>query len=417
MKIVHVNFVDNSGGAAKAAYRLNEALIQESVESKLLVMHKISASRNVVQVGNRLNLFKNKINRYIEKKYISNYIGKEKNIFSLNNLGHDISNNPFIVEADIVHLHWINNSMISTRSLKKLLSLNKPIVWTQHDMWAITGGCHYTGGCNKYKTQCYSCHMLKDTAFLDISKLHFNDKLKIYNNSNLQIVTCSNWLKSCVEESKLLSNKDVSVIPNTLDNRIFKMTNKNFAKKSLGINENKKVILFGAMNSTHDKRKGWSYLKEVLISLENPEEITLLIFGSEDNSDLKDINIESRFLGDVKDEHTLQLAYNASNVMVTPSIEDNLPNTVMESIACGTPVVAFDIGGFPDLIDHKKNGYLAREKDVNDLIVGINWVLNQDVSTISNYCVEKFNDNFNAPIVASKYIQLYKKLLNKSVNL
>ncbi|AEX85585.1 glycosyltransferase [Marinitoga piezophila KA3] len=409
MKIVHVSTSDVEGGAAKAAYRLHKALLERGIESKMLVMSKKTDELYIdVAKNNYMEKYFFSNIRKLNEKVIWNKFKNRENpiLFSSGKFGIDITKHPYILDANVIHLHWINANYISVKTLKKLKMLNKKIVWTFHDMWPFTGGCHYSSSCRKYEEKCGNCPILKTNNENDITRKIWNEKNKILKDLDITVITCSNWLGECAKKSSLFKEKNIYVVPNVLDNKIFKPIDKSFAREVLNLDKNRKYISFGAMNSTSDPRKGWKYLKEAitLLNEKNPkikEKLELLVFGTSHSKDIEELPFKIKFMGKVYDEYTLSLLYNASDVFVAPSLEDNLPNTVLESLHCGTPVVAFNIGGMSDMIIHKQNGYLAKYKDSVDLAKGIDWCL-------KNLNSVYIRNNFNKEQVLNKLLHIYK---------
>ncbi len=417
MKIVLVNTSDTIGGAAIAAKRLTDSLKSQNIEVKLLVQERKSKCDYIYSTSN--SRLKRAINflRFAFERFLFFFREKDASVrfaFSIGNIGEDISRNELIEEADIIHLHWINSSFLSLNSLKKIFSLNKPIVWTFHDMWAFTGGCHYAGDCEKYKSSCQNCPFLKRPKKKDLASRIWKRKSKIYKNSTINAVTCSNWLKNIAIESSLLKGNHIISIQNPIDIDVYKPSNKIESRSRLGISSKKKLILFGAMN-INDKRKGSAYLIEALgfISNNKPEiiqEIALVIFGK--NKTPFQSNFETINLNYISSQEDIVNVYNACDVFVTPSIEDNLPNTVVESHACGLPVVAFNATGMSEMISHKTNGYLAKYKSIEDLANGITWTLFD--SDYNSLCIEARNravEFYSPKVSANKYINLYNSLL------
>lgn len=409
MKVVHICTSDFDGGAAKAAYRLHKALLEMGIDSKMLVKNKITDELYIdsIKKDKLEKFFFSKIRALFEKIILHKYRNRKNRIlFSTGFFGKDISKHPYIKEADVIHLHWINGNYVSLKSLKKLGKLNKRIVWTLHDMWPFTGGCHYSFSCKNYEEKCGNCPILETNRNNDISRKIFTKKENIYRKINIKIIGCSNWISECAKNSKLLGDKEIYTLPNVLNENIFKPIDKNFARKILSLDEGKKYLCFGAMSSTSDPRKGWFYLKKSLETLKQSNSfldnnLELIVFGSSYSKDIHELPLKVNFLGKVYDEYTLSLIYNSSDVFLAPSLEDNLPNTVLESLHCGTPVVAFNIGGMPDMITHKVNGYLAKPKDYEDMALGIEWVLKNlnKVSIDKN----KFSKNF----IVNQMIKIY----------
>ena len=337
-------------------------------------------------------------------------------LFSIANTGEDISKHDLIKNSDIVHLHWINQGFLSLKSLKKIFKLNKPVVWTLHDMWAFTGGCHHSGSCEKYKTSCRNCPFLRFPWRNDLSHRLWKHKIKINKKADLTIVTCSEWLKKSAIESSILAGKKIISIPNPINTNIFVPTDKLSARKKFDLQENKKYLMFGAVN-VNNYFKGFTYFKEALKLLVEQEpdmknKIELVILGRSTPEVLKELPFKCTIIKKIDDEDTMCQLYNAVDVYVTPSLQENLPNTIMESFACGTPVVAFNIGGIPEMVDHKQNGYLAEYLSSNDLANGIRWTLFEaNTEMLSKNARNKVLENYSEEIVANKYIGLYHELL------
>jgi glycosyltransferase involved in cell wall biosynthesis len=419
LKVVLINTSDSTGGAAIAARRLANALHENGCNVNFLVQEKknhdqLIYSTTKTKLKKYLNFFNFAFERFL-------FFLKEKNssvrfAFSIGNTGENIVNNPIIKNADIIHLHWVNGGFLSLKSLKKLFTLNKPIVWTFHDMWAFTGGCHYAGDCEKFKINCHTCPFLKRPYKKDLSYRVWKRKKTVYENKNINIVTCSNWLKDVTLESSLFKNSNVISIQNPIDLNIYKPTDKFESRKNLGINSKKKIILFGAMN-TNDKRKGSEFLIESLklISQTKPEivsKVALIIFGK--NKTPFETDFETFNLNFINNPEEIANVYSACDVFVTPSLEDNLPNTIVESHACGIPVVAYNKTGMTEMISHKTNGYLAEYKSISDLADGILWTLfESDSSLLSTNARKKAIEFYSPEVSANKYIDLYNSLLKQ----
>ena len=419
MKILIVSKSDTTGGAAIAAMRLKDALQANGQSVKMLVQEKKSIDEKVVSTGESANKKKwNFVLFLIERLYFY-FFEKSKAVrfaFSPAVAGEDISKNQLVKEADVIHIHWFNQGFLSLNGLNKLIKLKKPIVWTLHDMWAFTGGCHYSGDCENYKNNCGNCKFLKRPGNQDLSSLILKKKLKILQASNIQFVTCSNWLAQKAKESSLLSGFDIKSIPNPIDTGIFYPKEKSVVRQKLGLPINKKLILFGSANIM-DERKGVIYLLEALKKMDNEQpdlknEIEIIMFGKSDEAFLSKIPYKVNNLGLLQGESNIAEVYSAANVFVLPSLEDNLPNTIMESLACGTPVVAFNTGGIPEMIDHKLNGYLAEFKSVDDLLKGLEFVLqHENANFLSEKSLEKVKLCYNQNLVQSHYLACYMDLV------
>jgi glycosyltransferase involved in cell wall biosynthesis len=304
------------------------------------------------------------------------------------------------------------------KNLQQLFSLNKPIVWTMHDMWAFTGGCHYNSDCLRFTDVCNNCPALKFPGNSDFSNKIFKQKLALFNKYKINVVTSSNWLADEVKRSTLLKGQYINVIPTPISIDTFKPLDKIEARKKFKIGLDKFIILFGTMN-LNDERKGFTQLQNSLILLyerypELREKVELLVFGKSENEQMKRIPFKLNNAGKIYSNKNLAQAYNSADVFVAPSLQDNLPNTVMESLACGIPAVVFNIGGMPDIVDHKLNGFLATPYSVEGLTDGIKWFFNElsDGKSFTNYARKKVLDNFTAEKITEQYRVFYKSLLN-----
>lgn len=413
MKILHLNTSDISGGAARAAYRIHKGLQGIAIASKMLVQTKLSDDRTVIAPDTKVKKGLALLRPTLDSAVTKFFSGGSKTIFSPAWL--PFSGIPSQIKStspDIVHLHWIFDGMLRIEDLKRI---NKPIIWTLHDMWALTGGCHYCEDCNRFQQDCGNCPQLNKCSKNDLSRSILRRKKKAWDGLDITIVTPSNWLAKCTKESCLFCRHRVEVIHNGLDLNLFKPINKTTAREIWDLPINKKLILFGAMSAISDHKKGFDLLYEGLKELASQwsDKAELIVFGASEPENPPDFGLPAHYLGRLHDDVSLSLLYAAADVMVVPSRQDNLPNTVVESLACGTPVVAFDIGGMPDMIDHQINGYLAKSFDVSDLAAGINWVLS-DENRYKELCIkarEKAVACFDIETIARRYAELYKGVL------
>jgi len=338
--------------------------------------------------------------------------------FSTANSGTDITSQSLIKNADILHLHWTNGGFLSLDNLNHLFSLNKPVVWTLHDMWPFTGGCHYSGPSQRFMQECGNCHFLKNPGPHDISFAGWHKKNEIYQrNKNITFVACSNWMREMAQKSSLLQGFEVVTIPNAININTFSRQDQVLSRKKWGVPENSKVILFGAANINHT-RKGIKYLIEALNVLKGSPEtenqsIQVVVFGKSEGFDFNQIPFPVTNLPVLKSETDLAEVYSLADVFVLPSLEDNLPNMVMEALSCSTPVVAFNSGGISDMIDHERNGYLAEFMSVSDLANGISLVLNHGSDSLALNARQKVVENFSSSVIAEKHLDLYNRLLSR----
>ncbi len=421
MKILLINTSEKTGGAAVACKRLKQALQRNGVEVKMLVRDKSTDDADVISVvsskkesiASRLRFVGERLTIFAANGFT------RKNLFavSIANTGIHISEHPAVKEADILHLHWINQGFLSLSDIKKLIQLGKPIVWTMHDMWPATAICHHSRDCENYQTECRDCFFLQHPGKSDLSNSVFRKKKKIWENSGIEFVTCSRWLENRTKVSALINPKQVRAIPNPLDISFYQTQDKEKSREKFNLSKGKKLLLYGAANVT-DKRKGIDYYVDAcrILSEKYPatlQEIELVFFGKTKE------NIDSLFpfpihqIGYLTDDVAIRDLYCAVDLFVTPSLEENLPNTIMESMACGTPATGFCVGGIPEMIEHKQNGFLSVYKSAENLAEGIYWILwKANYPELSQNARKKVEDCYSEAFVAQEYIHLYSQLLS-----
>ena len=418
MRVLIISTNENNGGAALAARRLTEALINNGVKTKMLVADKVSDNINVVQMGRRLSY---NINFLWERWCLFWRLGfSTKNLFAVDmaNAGVDITKMREFKEADVVHLHWINQGMLSLKGIRKILQSGKPVVWTMHDMWPATALCHLTLGCNNFKKGCNRCkYLLSGGSRNDLSAKVWKRKKRMLEGYTVHFVTCSKWLESEAKQSALLKGHVVQSIPNPIDTRVFTKTDRLKARRRLQLPEDKRLVMFVSQRVTN-RFKGMDYLAEACNALtkENKEwreNTALLILGGHAEDVAGQFgSLPVYALGYVNDTERMVDAYNAADVFVLPSLSENLPNTIMEAMACGVPCVGFNVGGIPEEIDHRQNGYVARYRDAEDLAKGILWTLYEaDREELSANAMAKVNSCYSQQSVAKKYVSIYHDAL------
>ena len=410
MKTLLINSSDVRGGAARASYRLHQGLEQVGINSTMLVQDKRSTDISVI--GPKLIGWKgvgvNYIFRYVvDKLPLLLYPKHQTIVWSPQWLPNKIHKKINRLNPDIVHFHWICDGFIPIQEVAKI---KQPLIWTLHDMWPFTGGCHYNGTCDRYMYECGKCPQLGSDKEKDLSHWVWSRKKKFWANLDLTVVTPSRWLANCARSSSLFGDKRIEVIPNGLDLQKFKPIDQLKAKKDLNLPVNKNLILFGAMKSTTDKRKGFQYLKSAINVLSDDFDFEAIVFGNSCKDDL--LNIPINYMGYFPDNMLTKL-YSAADVMVVPSIQEAFGQTASEAMACGTSVVAFAATGLLDIVEHKKNGYLAKPFNTDDLARGIEWIVENDhrkkvLSENSRKYVEK---NFELKYIAKKYADLYSQML------
>ncbi|MBQ9215030.1 MAG: glycosyltransferase [Bacteroidales bacterium] len=419
MKVLLVSTSDRKGGAAIACYRIFQALKKNGVEVDMLVRDKISIDKDIYSLNtNVYKKIRNFITFCMERICILFYRKlKRKQLFemSFDNFGaFNLLTHKKIQEADIINFHWTSQGLLSINQIEKLLEQNKRLIFTMHDMHYFTGVCHYVQDCKNYLWGCGNCHFFSNGKKTnDISKQLFLKKQNIKSRESIRYITCSNWLKDTAKKSQMLKNAKIYSIPNPINTDTFRPLDKQKAKQKFSLT-NKKTILFGAAKFS-DKRKGFEYLIEALkiIHKKNKENnnIQLLIFGQGESQLLEKLPFDYKLAGYISGEDKLAWLYSAADVFVTPSLEDNLPNTVMEALSCAVPCVAFDTGGLSQMIDHNQNGYLAQLKNSEDLAAGILQVLNSDnYITMCHNARSKVENNFSEPVIAMKYNEIFRTM-------
>lgn len=418
MKVVQLSKADRAGGASIAAFRLHRGLRSEGVESIMLVNNRTTTDPDVLGPQGSVEKAWASVAHNVDK-FPLRLIGRsaESGNLSLSWVPDNVVSRLKPLNPDVINIHWVNGGYLRVESFSRL---GYPALWTLHDMWAFCGAEHYVGNDQRYRDGYEPGNRRPGEVGWDVNRWVWNRKRRIWSQlKNFAIVTPSNWLADCVRNSRIMSHLPVSVIPNGIDHQLFKPLDHAFARHVLGLPQNRKLVLFGAGGGSDDPRKGFVHLTNALkiVSASNQQvadlsEIDLVIFGPPSRNVDLDGLYRTHYLGKLNDEVSLALAYAAADVFVAPSQQDNLPNTVLESLSCGTPVVAFNIGGMPDMILHEKCGYLAVPFDTNDLANGIRRVLalSGDLNwhRLSETAREQVMTNFTLPIQAQRYLSLYQ---------
>ena len=416
MRVLIVNTSERTGGAAIAAWRLMAALNNNGIKAKMLVREKETDQLTVVELKKSLlNLWKFVWERVVIWK--ANHF-KQHNLFwvDIANTGVDITSLPEFKQADVIHLHWINQGMLSLRNIEKILESGKPVVWTMHDMWPFTGICHHADTCDRYMTECHDCpYLYGGGSKKDIAYKTFQKKKKLLAQSHITFVACSQWLEGLAKKSALLQGQTVTNIPNAININLFKPRDKQEARRKCGLPADKKLLLFGSLKTT-DKRKGVDYLIEAckLLKEKYPEmsdQLGVVIVGKEAEQVTQLLPFPVYNMDYVSDEKKLVDIYNAVDLYVTPSLQENLPNTIVEAMACGIPCIGFNVGGIPQMIDHLHNGYVAEYKSADDFANGIHWALSQgNYQELSEEACRKAITSYSEHTIAKKYIDIYNKV-------
>ncbi|MBW4633617.1 MAG: glycosyltransferase family 4 protein [Iphinoe sp. HA4291-MV1] len=415
MKVLHLSTSDIKGGAARAAYRLHQGLQNIGVSSQMLVLEKSSDDKSVIEPRTKLSQGIARAKITFDALPLKLYRQRHNTLLSLQWLPDRNAQKVAQLYPDIINLHWISGGFMQIETLAKL---NRPLVFTLHDMWAFTGGCHYTGNCDRYTAFCGACPQLHSSHDWDLSHWVWQRKAKAWKNLNLTIVAISSWLAKCANSSSLFKDLRIEIIPNGLNTKTYRPFNKQAARQLLDLPKDKQLVLFGALNATSDERKGFHLLQSALQNLSRTgwqEKIELVIFGSSQPENPINLGFKTRYLGHLNDDISLAAVYSAADVMVVPSTQEGFGQTASEAFACATPVVAFNSTGLMDIVEHQQNGYLAKPFKVEDLAQGIAWVLEDEERYQKlSYCArQKAEQEFALETQARRYLALFNEIVLK----
>lgn len=414
MRILIVNTSERTGGAAVAAHRLMEALNNNGVKAKMLVRDKESDKLTVVALGSPI---RQQWHFLWERFCIWLRLHlRRQHLFDVDiaNSGTDITRLREFQEADVIHLHWINQGMLSLKDIRKILTSGKRVVWTMHDIWPATAICHLTLDCRRFETQCQQCRLLPGGGSRnDLSTKVWRQKQRMLEDSRISFVACSKWLASEAQKSALLKGQRIVSIPNPIDTHLYRPLDKQKSRQELGLPVDQHLILFVSQRATNPY-KGMHYLTEAcrLLARQHPEmraNTAVIILGGHAEEVTAQLPFKSYPLGYVNDEQQIVKVYNAADVFVLPSLSENLPNTIMEAMACGVPSVGFQIGGIPEEITHQENGYVAAYRDAADLARGIRWTLFEaNREEVSKSCLRQVTQHYSQQSVAREYTHVYE---------
>lgn len=442
MKILNVSTFD-SGGAGKSCVRQHKALLGQGVDSRLLTLHRTVRGipehylyHEEAQALPRMpkatqppalirRVYKGVVNQLTNahernrlarsrdeerRQQLSETIhraSQQYEYYSTWNAGVDITKLSVFKEADIINLHWVADFLNVPKMFGQLAG--KKVVWTLHDMNPFTGGCHYSLGCEKYVTGCTHCPQTLQTPLPKITESTYALKDAVYSSASINVVTPSRWLGECSANSFLFRGQPHTVIPNSIDTNVFRPVDRQQARAVLNFPQEDKIILF-VSQSLAVRRKGFALLQESLAKIEYSGNLTVCTMGDWKGGDnLGHINHLS--LGTVTDELLLSIVYSAADVFVFPSIEDNLPNVILESLSCGTPVVSYSIGGLKDLVIPSFNGILCQEVNSVSLAEGVSQFFKNEKMFIRTDIREDAINKFSPLVQANAYINLYKSLV------
>lgn len=409
MRVLLVNTSELTGGAAVAASRLTAALHRIGVEAQLVVRDKQSDRSTTMRLPWRLRL---RWSFLWERLciWVANGLSK-RGLWAVDiaNAGVDITALPAFREADVIHLHWVNQGLLSMKQIAKIVASGKPVVWTLHDLWPCTAICHHTLECDRFETHCHDCPQLCHPGAKDLSWQVFERKMAAYGQGRLTFVGVSEWTAERARKSALVQGHDVCVIPNALPVEQFQCNDRHEARRELNLPEDAAVIAFGAAR-IDQPMKGFPRLLEALRRLaadaQGPKPHLLLFGAIKDRSLLDSIPVPYTYVGSVAGPAALSRLYSAADVITCTSDYETFGQTLAEAMACGCTPVSFDRGGQTDIIHHLEDGYLARYADIDDFVNGLRWALQAKLpaARLRESVVKRFSEE----TVARQYARLYK---------
>lgn len=413
MKCLLLSTFEQAGGAARSAHRLYRQLSQMGVDCRMLVQYKQSDDPFVSGPEGWLAQKAVMLRPYLDALPLLCYRSRLSPPWSLAWLPKNIDAEVAAYSPDVIHLHGIGHGFLPIAAIGRLA---RPLVWTLHDSWAFTGGCHLPGSCTRYLSDCGRCPQLNMRHEHDLSRWGWQRKSHCWPRLNVTFVAPSRWLADCAHASSLLNSMPVEVIPNGIDTTLFAPGDRTSARAALGLPQEGIVLLYGASSFTRDENKGFAFLKSALSALAMSlprKRVTLALFGDRHFQETELDGIPVRSYGPITADEQLVSLYRAADLFVLPSLQENLPNTVMEAMASGTPCVAFDVGGVGELIIHGENGYLSRVSDVCELAKGITWVLaDADRRAIlGSQARRTIESGFGLAKVADRHLELYGRVL------
>lgn len=415
MKVLIINTSERVGGAAIAANRLMQALKRSGTHATMLVRDRQTDSLSVSAVPSSwllpLKFLWERLVIFLNNGW------QRRQVFAVDiaNTGTDITRMKEFRQADVVHLHWVNQAFLSLRTIERILASGKRVVVTMHDMWYITAVCHHANTCTRYETECARCPFLHCLPGIDLARNVFRRKQQMYaRHPRLTFVGCSRWITRLAERSALTDGRRCVSIPNPIDTTLFAPADKAEARRACQLPDDPdlRLLLFTCRRIT-DEAKGFRFLSEAcrILQTQHPDlaaHTAIVVVGDESAAVREQIDLPVYSIDYVSSEQQMVQIYNAVDLYVTPSLQDNLPNTIMEAMACAVPCVGFDIGGIPEMIDDRQSGYVARYRDAQDFADGIVWALHPDrYDDLSRHARQKVLDNYTEERIAKLYMDIY----------
>lgn len=412
INIAIVSNTDEEGGADRAARRLHLCLeADDRILSKMYVNKAKSGDPSVIVPGGKVSRLMKELKPRLGRLIDPLQTNKEQGKLSVSLIPSRWASYLNKTDSDIIHLHWPMNEMMSIKDISRI---RKPILWTLHDMWAFSGSEHYTTE-HRYIEGYARNNRSKDETGLDLNRWTWKRKMRHWKQP-FHILAPSRWMAQCASESKMMQGWPVHVIPNPIDTSFWKPEDKGFSRSLINLPQEKKLILFGSFGGTKDKRKGFDLLQKALLSLNiDNSKLALVVLGPRDeNEKAISAKYETHYLGHFHDDLSIKIAYNAADLIILPSRQDNLPNMAIEGMSCGVPVAGFNVCGIPDIIEHKTNGWLAAPFEASDLAKGIEWILNDDMveEKLSKQARVKALNSYSYSTVSEQFFSLYSNILS-----
>ena len=407
MKVLVVNNIDVRGGAYRASHNIHHALLQAGIDSSFYHYGHLATEfyRNIQHSLDRFAL------RFYPER-------KKPDFFSPAISGINIRKESAFNETDIINLHWTTGGFLSLKSIEWIMSLGKPVVWTLHDFWPVSGGCHLNRGCLKFKEQCGSCPVLGSKKENDLSRKIWEKKNRIYYNADLHWVTVSDWFLSQAKQSSLLKNADIHKIFNAIDTDLFIPADMLSVRRELNLPSDPFIILCGGFGITKDPNKGFNDLISALHLLKEKhhipdDKISIVVFGNALDSELKGSAYPVYNAGLIQDDTKLAKYYAAADVFVCTSMQETGPTTILESMSCGTPVISYNVGIVPEIVKNDENGFLCSKSEPEEMANGILSFFNMEKEKRSQFGISARNmiaSNCSFEITGRKYLELFLKI-------
>jgi len=410
MKIVHIFSGPFNGGAARGAVALHETLCENGVDSRVVSSMAFPGREETVRESSWTGYpaIERRIRSRMESATLRlRYPDKLRTTFSTAAVGAPVWRHPWVRSADLVHLHWINGGFLRLEDIDKI---DKPIVWTMRDMWPMTGGCHYALDCDGFNFSCGCCPQLGSCSRHDVTWKQIHRKKAVYRRNNITFVGISEWVSAMARQSNAISDAaSIVTIPNAIRAQSFPPQDKIEARKKHGLPTNLPVILIGA-TSVQSYYKGFDLARTALQTF--GDNIYVALFGS-DSKTMARWFPRGKGFGTIRSDIVLSELYSAADVFVAPSVAEAFGKTIVESMSCRTPAVAFNATGPACIIDNRINGYLAKPFETEDLAAGISWLLDDEArrADVGTAARDKVLKEFDNAVVAPQYEALYRRLL------